>query len=82
MAVWSDEMGINAMDTIRAATYWPSVMMGVSDKTGTISEGKLADIIAVKGDVLRYINLLQGVDLVMKGGVLYKNEGRVIESAL
>lgn len=82
LTVWADEMGISPMDTIRAATYWPSVMMGVSDKTGSVSEGKLADIIAVKGDVLRYINLLQGVDMVMKGGTLYKNEGKVIESAL
>ncbi|MCI0694711.1 hypothetical protein L0337_22235 [candidate division KSB1 bacterium] len=35
---------------------------------GTISAGKYADIIAVRGDVLRYINLLQDVDLVMKRG--------------
>jgi imidazolonepropionase-like amidohydrolase len=56
--------------------------MGVADKTGTVSEGKLADIIAVKGDVLRYINLLQDVKLVMKGGTLYKQDGKVIESAL
>ena len=82
LAVWRDEMGIDTMDTIRAATYWPSVMMGVSDKTGTISKGKLADIIAVKGDVLKYINLLQGVDMVMKGGVVYKINGEAVESAL
>lgn len=82
LAVWSDEMDISPMDTIRAATYWPSVMMGVSDKTGTISKGKLADIIAVKGDVLKYINLLQGVDMVMKGGVIYKSDGKAIESRL
>jgi imidazolonepropionase-like amidohydrolase len=75
-------MGIAPMDAIRSATYWPAVMMGVQDKTGTISEGKLADIIAVKGDVLRYINLLQDVKLVMKGGTLYKQDGKVIESAL
>ncbi|MEE4244879.1 MAG: amidohydrolase family protein [Kangiellaceae bacterium] len=81
MAVWVEVMGISAMDTIRAATYWPSVMMGVSDKVGTVSAGKYADIIAVKGDVLRYINLLQDVDLVMKNGVLYKQQGQVIEQA-
>ena len=82
LAVWVNEMRIDPMDAIRSATYWPSVMMGVADKTGTVSAGKLADIIAVRGDVLRYINLLQRVDLVMKGGTVYKRDGRPVESAL
>lgn len=75
LAVWVEEMGMTPMDTIRAATYWPSVLMKVSDKSGTVSAGKYADIIAVKGDVLRYINLLQNVDMVMKGGKVYKLNG-------
>jgi len=50
--------------------------MKVNDKVGTVSEGKYADIIAVKGDVLRYINLLQHVDLVMKNGKVYKQDGK------
>jgi imidazolonepropionase-like amidohydrolase len=78
LAIWVEEMGISPMDTIRAATYWPSVLMKVSDKTGTVSVGKYADIIAVKGDVLRYINLLQNVDMVMKGGKVYKLNGQAI----
>jgi imidazolonepropionase-like amidohydrolase len=82
LAVWVDEMDIEAMDAIRAATYWPAVMMGVSDKFGTVSEGKIADVIAVKGDVLRYINLLQRVDFVMKQGKVYKQNGLAVESAL
>ncbi|GAB2695743.1 amidohydrolase family protein [Aliiglaciecola sp. 3_MG-2023] len=82
MAVWVDEMNISAMDTIRAATYWPAVMMGVHDKTGTVSAGKAADIIAVHGDVLRYINLLQRVDFVMKAGVIYKSDGKPVEANL
>lgn len=82
LAVWVDVMEFSAMDTLRAATYWPAVMMGVSDKLGTVSEGKYADIIAVKGDVLRYINKLSDVTLVMKGGVIYKQNGQVVESAL
>ena len=48
--------------------------MGVENKVGTISEGKQADIIGVKGDVLRYISLLQDVDLVIKKGQIYKNK--------
>jgi imidazolonepropionase-like amidohydrolase len=70
--IWVNKLGMSPMDTIRAATYWPSVMMKVDKDVGTVSEGKYADIIAVKGDVLRYIDLLQRVDLVMKHGVRYK----------
>jgi len=70
--IWVNKLGMSSMDTIRAATYWPSVMMKVDKDVGTISEGKYADIIAVKGDVLRYIDLLQRVDLVIKHGVRYK----------
>jgi len=54
------------MYTIRAATYWPSVALGVDKDFGTVTEGKYADIIAVKGDVLRHIDLLQRVVVVMK----------------
>ena len=82
LAVWVYEMGIDPMDAIQSATYWPAVMMGVSDRTGTVTAGKLADIIAVRGDVLRYINLLQHVELVVKGGTVYKRDGRPVESAL
>ena len=69
---WVNSFGIDPMVAIRAATYWPSVAMKVSDKVGTVSEGKYADIIAVRGDVLRHINLLQDVDIVIKHGRRYK----------
>ncbi len=70
--VWVNELGYDPMLAIKAATYWPSVAMGVDQEVGTISEGKYADIIAVKGDVLRYISLLQDVDMVVKHGKRYK----------
>jgi imidazolonepropionase-like amidohydrolase len=70
--VWVNKFGFDPMYTIRAATYWPSVAMGVDKDFGTISEGKFADIIAVKGDVLRHIDLLQDVDMVIKKGKRYK----------
>ncbi len=71
-------MGLPPMDVIRAAVYWPAVMMGVENELGTVSAGKKADIIAVRGDVLEYINLLQHVEFVMKGGVVYKQGGRPV----
>lgn len=80
--VWVNVMDIPAMDAIRSATYWPAVLMGVQDDLGTVSQGKLADIVAIRGDVLRHVNLLSRVDLVMKGGVIYKKAGQVVESAL
>ena len=77
--VWVNVMDIPAQETIRAATYWPAKMMKVADQWCTVSKGKYADIIAVKGDVLRHINLLQDVDFVMKGGEVYKQDGRPVK---
>lgn len=68
MDAWVHDLGVDPMTTIRAATYWPAVMMKVDKDYGSVTEGKFADIIAVKGDVLRYIDLLQRVDLVIKHG--------------
>lgn len=75
-------MEIPVMDVIRAAVYWPAVMMGVESELGTVSANKKADIIAVRGDVLEYVNLLQNVDFVMKGGVVYKQDGQPVEENL
>lgn len=69
---WVNRFGVPPMEAIRAATYWPAVQMGVIDRVGTVSPGKRADVIAVRGDLLRYMNLLADVDLVIKGGVRYK----------
>ncbi|MCG8435177.1 MAG: amidohydrolase family protein [Gammaproteobacteria bacterium] len=70
--IWVNRLGVDPIDAIKSATYWPAVFMGEADNVGTISEGKYADIIAVKGDVLRYISLLQRVDIVIKHGIRYK----------
>ena len=70
--VWVNHMGVDPMDAIRAATYWPAVMMRASKESGTIEAGKYADIIAVRGDVLRHIDLLSRVDVVIKHGKRYK----------
>lgn len=69
---WVNLLGVDAMTTIRAATYWPAVAMKKEREVGTISPGKYADVIAVRGDVLRYIALLQRVDIVVKRGTRVK----------
>ena len=69
---WVNILGVDPMTAIRAATYWPAVAMKVDRDVGTVSPGKYADIIAVRGDALRYIALLQRVDVVVKHGTRYK----------
>jgi predicted amidohydrolase YtcJ len=68
LEVWVNQLGVPPVDAIRAATYWPAVAMKADKDYGTVTEGKYADIIAVKGDALKHINLLQRVDLVIKHG--------------
>jgi imidazolonepropionase-like amidohydrolase len=80
--VWVNGLQVPAMEAIQAATYWPAKFMGVEKDSGTIAAGKYADIIAVRGDVLRTIALLQNPTHIMKGGTLYKQGGVVNEAAL
>jgi len=72
LVTWVEELGVAPMDAIRAATYWPALSLGVLDRKGTISVGKDADIIALRGDLLTHMALLQNVDLVIKGGKRHK----------
>lgn len=65
---WVRQCGIPAIRAIQAATHDAATAMGVGHETGTISPGKLADIIAVRGDVLRNPGLLQSVDVVIQRG--------------
>ena len=69
---WVNVFGVDPMDALRAATFWPAVAMKKDKDAGTVSPGKVADVIAVRGDVLKHVDLLQDVDLVIKRGVRYK----------
>ena len=69
---WVNTFGVDPMEAIRAATYWPAVAMKEDKEVGTVSPGKHADVIAVRGDVLRHVDLLQDVDVVIKRGRRYK----------
>lgn len=72
LEAWVNILGVDPMTAIRGATYWPAVAMKADRDSGTITPGKYADIIAVRGDVLRHIALLQRVDIVVKRGTRYK----------
>jgi len=66
------EAGMPAMAAIQSATIVPARYLSVADTLGTIEAGKLADIVAVPGDPLSDIAVLQRVSFVMKDGVIYK----------
>jgi imidazolonepropionase-like amidohydrolase len=68
------EWGLTPMQAIQAATVNASDLLGWQETTGSVSEGKFADIIAVKADPLEDISILENISFVMKGGTVYKNE--------
>jgi imidazolonepropionase-like amidohydrolase len=66
--------GLTTMQAIQTATVNAADLLGLKEKTGSIEKGKYADIIAVTGNPLDNISILQHVSFVMKGGVVYKND--------
>lgn len=65
--------GMTAMQAVEAATLSAATLFGLSDKAGSISVGKSADIIAVTDDPLGDITALEDVCFVMKKGKTYKD---------
>lgn len=63
------EAGMPAMEAIRAATLHAAELLRQREQLGSIAPGKLADIVAVQGDPLRDIGLMQKIGFVMKDGV-------------
>ena len=68
--VYMVEAGMPAMEAVQSATARTAAFLDLD--AGLVAPGKLADLIAVRGDPLRDIALLQAVDFVMKQGVIYK----------
>src|SRR6266404_19367 len=68
------KLGMTPVAAIQSATVNAADLMGWSDKVGAVETGKFADIIAVDGDPTKDVNTLEHVKLVIKGGVVYKNE--------
>jgi imidazolonepropionase-like amidohydrolase len=66
--------GLPILDAIRAATVNAGELMGWQDRVGAIETGKFADLIAVQGDPLSDITVLQQVKFVMKEGTVVKNQ--------
>jgi imidazolonepropionase-like amidohydrolase len=65
--------GLTPMQAIQSATTSAADLLGWSDRVGSITPGRYADLVAVEGDPLADITLLERVNFVMKGGVVYKD---------
>ena len=66
--------GMPNIDIIRSSTVNAAELMGWSDRVGELAAGKFADIIAVAGDPVQDIALLQRVQFAMKGATIVKND--------
>jgi imidazolonepropionase-like amidohydrolase len=67
-------LGMSPVEALRAGTVNAAELMGLADRIGSVAPGKLADMVAVKGDPMRDVALLKNVQFVMKEGVVYKDE--------
>jgi imidazolonepropionase-like amidohydrolase len=72
--VYVNQFGMTPIEGIRTGTVNAADLMGWSDKVGSIAPGKWADLIAVEGDPLKDVTVLQHVQFVMKSGVVYKDQ--------
>lgn len=68
------EGGMTPMQAIRSATSVAAEFLGIDDRLGTLEAGKLADVVAVRGDPLADIGRLREVHFVMKEGVVFRHD--------
>ena len=66
------ERGMTPMDAIKAATSVAAVFIGWDQDVGSIAAGRYGDLIAVRGDPLSDISILQDIRVVVKGGLVFK----------
>ncbi len=66
------ERGMAPMDAIKAATSVAAIYIGWDDDVGALEPGRFGDLIAVRGDPLADIGILQDVDVVIKGGQRFR----------
>ena len=70
--LWVRELGMDPMTVLRKMTLDAARMMGADRESGSVAEGKYADVIAVRGDPLRHIDVLRDARVVIKHGRRYK----------
>ena len=69
---WMVKYGMTPMQAIQSATSLAADLLGRSNELGSIKPGKYADVIAVSGDPLENVSVLENVQFVMKDGKVYK----------
>jgi imidazolonepropionase-like amidohydrolase len=74
--VYVNQFGMTPLAALQTATLNAADLMGWTDKTGSLEPGKWADVIAVQGDPIADVRILQHVPFVMKSGVIYKDEAQ------
>jgi imidazolonepropionase-like amidohydrolase len=72
------ERGMKPMDAIRAASAVAARYMGWEDRVGALEQGRFGDLIAVEGDPLEDITVLEKVAVVVKGGLVFRAPPDVI----
>ena len=72
------EAGMPALEAILSATRSAADLLGQSSNVGSVQAGRFADLIAVKGDPVADVKLLQSVGFVMKAGQVYKRDGKPV----
>jgi len=72
-------LGMSSMDAIKSATSRSAEMLDMEGKVGVIAPGAYADVVAVSGDPLRDVKILENVQFVMKDGKVFKSGGKVVE---
>lgn len=70
------QAGMSPADCLVAATIHAATLCGVQDQVGTLEPGKQADVIAVRGDPLADVTVLERVTFVMRGGEVVRTEPR------
>jgi imidazolonepropionase-like amidohydrolase len=68
------EFGMSPMAAIQAATSKAAEMLGRAGELGVVAPGAYADIVAVAGDPLKDVKVLERVGFVMKDGKVYRDE--------
>ncbi|QBB69987.1 amidohydrolase family protein [Pseudolysobacter antarcticus] len=76
--VYMVDAGMPPLYVLQAATTHAAELLHKSDKLGRIKAGYFADVIAVKGNPLDDIKLMQKVSFVMKDGKIYKDNGNAV----
>jgi imidazolonepropionase-like amidohydrolase len=76
------DAGMPAMAAIQAATVNAAALLKHDKELGSIAAGKVADVVAVKGNPLTDITLMTRISFVMKDGVVYKQDSKALPVTL